>query len=91
MSYHFFDQSLDMFSFSFLDEFSDFMFFNTRITNRSLSAEPGVPGLTPPTGQSLPLHHSVSTNVNPIRFQSNVGGPVSHGSGYAHPNHLVSS
>ena len=48
-----------------------------------------MPRLTPPTGQSPPLRHSVSTNVNPIRFWSDVGGPVPHGSGYAHPLNSV--
>ena len=36
--------------------------------------------------QSLPLRHSVSTYVNPMRFQSDAGGPMPQSSGSAHPN-----
>ena len=54
------------------------------MSNRSLPVEPEVSGLTPPTGQSLPLRRSVSTHVNPMRFQSDVGGPVLQSSGSAH-------
>ena len=59
--------------------------------NRSLSAESGVLGLTSPTGQSPPFRHSVSTNVNPIRFQSDAGGLMPHGLGSAHPGNGESS
>ena len=62
-----------------------------RFANRSLSAEPGVSGLTLPTGQSPLLRHSVSTNINPIRFQSDAGGPMPHGSGSAHPGNVGES
>ena len=44
--------------------------------NRSLPAEPEVLGLTPHTVQSPPLRCSVSTHINPMRFQSDIGGPV---------------
>ena len=37
------------------------------------------------------LRHSVSTNVNPIQFQSDAGGPIPHGSGSAHPGYGESS
>ena len=67
-----------------LDDF--FVKFSEKFTNRSFSAEPGVSGLTPPTGQSLPLCHSVSTHVNPMQFQSDAGGPMPQSSGSAHPN-----
>ena len=54
------------------------------MSNRSLPAESELLGLTPPPGQSPPLRHSVSTHVNPVRFQSDVGGPVPQSSGSAH-------
>ena len=63
-----------------------FVRFNERFTNRSVSAEPGVSGRTPPTGQSPPLRHSVSTHVNPMQFQSDAGGPMPQSSGSAHPH-----
>ena len=66
-------------------------YFRDRLVNRSFSAEPGVSGLTPPTGQSPPLRHSVSTNVNPIRFQSTAGGPMPHDSGFAQSGYGKSS
>ena len=53
-----------------LDEL--FINFSERVSNHSLSAEPGVSGRTPQTGQPPPLRRSVSTHVNPMRFQSNV-------------------
>ena len=62
------------------------MKFSEKFTNRSVSAEPGVSGLTLPTGQSPPLRHSVSAHVNPMRFQNDAGGPIPQGSGSAHPN-----
>ena len=65
-----------------LDEL--FVNFSEKVSNRSLSAEPGVSGRTPPTGQSPPLRRSVSTHVNPMRFQSDVGGPMPQSSGSAH-------
>ena len=64
-----------------LDEL--FSQFRSNVSNRSLPAEPEVSGLTPPTGQSPPLCRSVSTHVNPMRFQSDVGGPVPQSSGSA--------
>ena len=67
-----------------LDDF--FVKFNEKFTNRSVSTEPGVSGLMPPTGQSPPLRHSVSTYVNPMRFQSDAGGPMPQSSGFAHHN-----
>ena len=57
-----------------LDEL--FSLFRGNVSYRSLPAEPEVSGLTPPTGQSPPLRHSVSTHVNPMRFQSDVGRPM---------------
>ena len=65
-----------------LDEL--FSKFRGDMSNCSLPAEPGVSGLTPPPGQSPPLRHSVSTHVNPMRFQSDVGGPMPQSSGSAH-------
>ena len=65
-----------------LDEL--FSKFRSNVSNRSLPAEPEVSGLTPPTGQSPPLRRSVSTHVNPMRFQSDVGGPMPQSSGSAH-------
>ena len=64
-----------------LDEL--FSQFRSNVSNRSLPAEPEVSGLTPPTGQSPPLRRSFSTHVNPMRFQSDVGGPVPQSSGSA--------
>ena len=58
--------------------------FRSNVSNCSLPAEPEVSGLTPPTGQSPPLRRSVSTHVNPMRFQSDVGGPMPQSSGSAH-------
>ena len=60
--------------------------FSDRFANRSISAEPEVSGHMPPTGQSPPLRHAVSTHVNPVRFQSDAGGPMPQSSGSAHPN-----
>ena len=72
-----------------LDEL--FSQFRSNVSNRFLPAEPEVSGLTPPTGQSLPLRRSVSTHVNPMRFQRDVGGPVSQSSGSAqHHGSLIS-
>ena len=65
-----------------LDEL--FISFKSIVSNRSLPAEPEVSGRTTPTGQSPSLHRSVSTHVNPMRFQSDVGGPVPQSSGSAH-------
>ena len=67
-----------------LDDF--FVKFSEKFTNRSFSAEPGVSELMPPTGRSPPLRHSVSTHVNPMRFQSDAGGPMPQSSGSAHLN-----
>ena len=67
-----------------LDEL--FVNFSERFSNRSLSAEPWVSERTPPIGQSPPLRHSVITHVNPMRFQSDVGGPMPQSSGSAHPH-----
>ena len=39
------------------------------MSNRSFSAEPEVPGLTPLSGQSPPLCHPVCTDVHPISFR----------------------
>ena len=58
--------------------------FRGNMSNRSLSAEPGVSRHTPPPGQSPPLRHTVSTHVNPMRFQSDVGGPMPQSLGSAH-------
>ena len=70
MSYHEFDQSLDMVSIWLLAEFSDFMYYiEARITNRFLSAEPEVSGLAPFSGQSPPLLLPVCTDVPPISFR----------------------
>ena len=81
------DDRLATMSSSIMTRLDDlFVRFNEKFSNRSLSAEPRVSGLMPPTGQSLPLHHSVSTHVNPMRFQSDVGGPMPQSSGSAHPN-----
>ena len=63
-----------------------FVSFNKRFTNCSVSAEPGVSGRTPPADQSPPLRHSVSTHVNPMRFQSDAGGPMPQNLGSAHPH-----
>ena len=63
------------------------MLHSTRITNRFLSAEPEVSGCTPYSGQSPPL----GTDVQPHQFQGTAEGPMSLGSGFAHPNHLVSA
>ena len=52
--------------------------------NHSFLAEPEVLGLKPPTGRSPPLRRSVSTHVNPMRFQSDVGGPIPQSSGSVH-------
>ena len=72
-------------SFSIMSRLDDlFSQFRGNMSNRSLTAEPEVSGLTPPPGQSPPLRHSVSTHVNPMRFQSDVGGPVPQSSGSAH-------
>ena len=65
-----------------LDEL--FVSFRDEVSNRFLPAEPEVSGHTPPTGQSLPLRRSVSTHVNPMRFQIDVGGPMPQSSGSAH-------
>ena len=65
-----------------LDEL--FVSFRSNVSNLSLPAEPEVLGLTPPTGQSPPLRRSVSTHVNPMRFQSDVGGQMPQSSGSAH-------
>ena len=65
-----------------LDEL--FVRFRSNVSNRSFPAEPEVSGLTLPTGQSPPLRRSVSTHVNPMRFQSDVGGPIPQSSGSAH-------
>ena len=64
-----------------LDEL--FSQFRSNVSNRSLPAEPEVSGLTPPTGQSPPLRCCVSTHVNPMRFQSDIGGSVPQSSGSA--------
>ena len=81
-----FDKKLEMVSDGLLAKFSEFMPKNeARITNRSISAEPEVPGRTAHYGQSLPLCHSVRTVDSPLQFQSNVGGPVPLGLGSAHP------
>ena len=61
-----------------------FVNFRDKVSNRSLPTEPEVSGHTPPTGQSLPLRRSVSIHVNPMRFQSDVGGPMPQSSGSAH-------
>ena len=58
--------------------------FRGNVSDRSLSAEPEVSGHPPPPGQSPPLRHSVRTHVNPMRFQSDVGGPMPQSSGSAH-------
>ena len=58
--------------------------FSDKVSNRSLSAEPGVSGCTPPTGQSPPLRRSVSTHVIPMWFQSDIGGLMPQSSGSAH-------
>ena len=65
-----------------LDEL--FSQFRSDVSNCFLPAEPEVSGLTPPTGQSPPLRRSVSTRVNPMRFQSDVGGPMPQSLGSAH-------
>ena len=64
------DDRLASMSSSFMSRLEDlFSQFRGNMSNRSLTAEPGVSGLTPPPGQSLPLRHSVSTHVNPMRFR----------------------
>ena len=55
-----------------LDEL--FTKFGSNVSNRSFPAEPEVLGLTLPIDQSPPLRWSVSTHVNPMRFQSDIGG-----------------
>ena len=81
-----FDKNLDTVSDGLLAEFNDFMFkIEARITNRSLSAEPEVPGHTPHYGQSPLLCRSVRTVDSLLQFQSTAGGPVPLGSGFAHP------
>ena len=50
----------------------------------TLSAEPEVPGRTPRLGQSPPLRYSVRIGDNRLQFQSDIGGPVPLGSGFAH-------
>ena len=64
----------------------DELFFNFRsnASNCSFPAEPEVSGFTLPTGQAPPLYRSVSTHVNPMRFQNDVGGPMPQSSGSAH-------
>ena len=62
-----------------------FMNFSDWFSNRSFPAEPEVSGHTLPTGQSPSLRHSVSTHVDPMRLQSDVGGPMPQSSGSAHP------
>ena len=63
----------------------------TRITNRSLSAEPEVSGRMPYSGQSPPLCSPVGIDVQPHQFQGTAEGPMPLGSGFAHSNHLVSA
>ena len=65
-----------------LDEL--FVRYRSNVSNRSFPAEPEVSGLTPSTGQSPPLHRSVSTHVNPMQFQSDVGGLMPQSSDSAH-------
>ena len=82
-----FDKKLETVSDGILSKFSDFVSkIEDGLTNRSLSAEPEGPGRKPLHGQSLPLRHSVSIGNNHRQFQSDVGGPVPLGSGFAHPS-----
>ena len=67
------------------------MLDGTRITNRSLSAEPEVSGLMPYSGQSPPLRWPISTDVHPYQFQGTAEGLMPLGSGFAHPNYMVSA
>ena len=69
-----------------------FVRFSEKFTNCSVSSEPGVSGvrrllasLWPCVTLSAPMS-TPSTHVNPMRFQSDVGGPMPKSSGYAHPN-----
>ena len=79
------DDRLASMSSSIMSRLEDlFSQFRGNMSNRSLAAEPGVSGLTPPPGQPPPLRHTVSTHGNPMRFQSDVGGPVPQSSGSAH-------
>ena len=57
-----------------------------RLSNRSLSDGPGVPGRTPVFGQSPPLRHTVRIDGDHRQFQSDGVGPVPLGSGFAHPS-----
>ena len=67
-----------------LDEL--FINFSERFLTAIFQQNLGVSGRTPPTGQSPPLRRSVNTHVNPMRFQSDVGGPMPQSSGSAQPH-----
>ena len=80
------DKKLESVSVGLLAKVSEFMFkIEARITNRSISAEPEVPGCMPHYCQSPPLCSSVRTVDSPLQFQSNAGGPVPLGLASVHP------
>ena len=57
--------------------------FQLSMSNRALSAESEVPGLTPLSDQSPPLRRPVCTDVHPRQFQGTAEGPVPSGLGFA--------